>query len=92
MAALALALFALYFALAFGARTVLQKLRIGSSGFRGISGRPGSMEWFGGMLFVCTLGLGLAALVLDLAGLAEPVGALDGSVGHTVASSSTSWV
>jgi hypothetical protein len=44
MAACALALFALYLALAFGARTFLQLRRTGSSGFKGISGHPGSAE------------------------------------------------
>ena len=39
MAALALALFVLYIALAFGARAFLQLRRTGSTGFRGISGR-----------------------------------------------------
>jgi hypothetical protein len=40
MASLALALFVLCLALAVGARTLLQKRWTGSSGFRGISGRP----------------------------------------------------
>lgn len=84
MAALALALFALYFALAFGARTVLQKLKTGSSGFRGISGRPGSVEWFGGALFAGAIVAGLAAPLLDLTGAVEPMGALDGWFGHTL--------
>ncbi len=80
MAGIALALFALYLALAFGARTALQLRRTGSTGFRGISGRPGSAEWLGGVLFVFALGLGLAAPVLGLAGAVEPVGVLDGGV------------
>ena len=82
MARLALALFILYLALAVGARMALQKRRTGSSGFRGISGRPGSVEWFGRLLFACVLGPGLAAPVLDLAGVVEPVAALDGRAGH----------
>jgi hypothetical protein len=41
MAAYALALYVLYPALAFGARTVLRLRRTGSSGLKGISGRPG---------------------------------------------------
>lgn len=84
MAGLALALLVLYFALAFGARTVLQKLRTGSTGFRGISGRPGSTEWFGGVLFACALGLAVAAPVLALAGVAEPLDLLDGRAGHAL--------
>ena len=84
MAGLALALFVLYLALAVGARTLLQKRRTGSSGFRGISGSPGSVGWFGGVLSAGVFGPGLAAPVLDLAGATEPVGFLDGPVGHTV--------
>lgn len=84
VAALALALLALYFALAFGARAILQLRRTGSSGFKGIGGRPGSVEWFGGALFVCALGLGLAGPVLDLVGAVEPVGLLDGRAGHAL--------
>ncbi len=57
MAAYALALYVLYLALAFGARTVLQLRRTGSSGVKGISGRPGSAEWTGGVLFVFAFGL-----------------------------------
>lgn len=82
MAGLALALYVLYFALAFGTRTVLQKLRTGSSGIRGISGRPGSVEWVGGVLFACGLGLGLAAPVLDLAETVKPVSVLDRPISH----------
>ena len=78
MAAYALALFAVYLALAFGARTVLQLRRTGSSGFKGISGRPGSAEWVGGVLFVFAFLLGLAAPVLDLLGVVEPIAFLGG--------------
>lgn len=84
MAILALALFALYFALAFGVRTALQKLRTGSSGFRGLSGSPGSVEWFGGVLFVCAVVAAFAAPLLNLAGVVEPVAVLDGSSGHAL--------
>ena len=84
MAGLALALFVLYVALAFGARTALQKLRTGSSGFKGVSGRPGSAEWFGGALFACALGLGFGAPVAVLTDALEPVAALDGPVGHAL--------
>lgn len=42
------------------------------------------MEWFGGVLFACALGLGLAAPVLALVGAVEPVGALDGRASHAL--------
>jgi protein-S-isoprenylcysteine O-methyltransferase Ste14 len=78
MAAYTLALFALYLALAFGARTFLQLRRTGSSGFKGISGHPGSAEWVEGVLFVFAFGLGLAAPVLDLLGVIETIAFLGG--------------
>jgi hypothetical protein len=73
VAVLSLVLFGLYLALAFGARTVLHLRQTGSSGFKGISGRPGSAEWTGGALFAVALGLGLAAPVLDLLGVIDPL-------------------
>ena len=82
MAWVALGLYVAYLALAFGLRTALQLRRTGSSGFRGLSGRPGSAEWSGGVLFVVALLLGLAAPVLALLEVVEPVAALDGPVAH----------
>ena len=66
---LALALFTIYLALAFGVRTLTQLRRTGSSGFKGISGRPGSVEWLGGVLFATSLALHFAAPLLDLTGV-----------------------
>jgi protein-S-isoprenylcysteine O-methyltransferase Ste14 len=83
-AVIALALYVIYLTLAFGLRTWLQWRRTGSSGFAGISGRPGSLEWTGGVLFVVALALGFAAPLLDLAGRLEPIGALDGAVAQAV--------
>ena len=77
MAWVALGCFALYFGLAFGLRTFVQLRRTGSSGFRGLSGRSGPAEWTGGVLFVVALFAGLAAPVLDLAGVLDRVAALD---------------
>jgi protein-S-isoprenylcysteine O-methyltransferase Ste14 len=82
MAELALACFALYLALAFGLRTALQLRRTGSTGFRGVGGRPGSAEWWGGVLFVVALLAGVAAPLLDIAGALEPIAALDGTIGQ----------
>jgi protein-S-isoprenylcysteine O-methyltransferase Ste14 len=84
MAWLALGLYVLYLGLAFGLRTVVQVKRTGSSGFKGISGTPGSAEWLGGVLFALALILGFAAPVLDLVGALDPIEALDGQVGHVV--------
>jgi protein-S-isoprenylcysteine O-methyltransferase Ste14 len=79
---LALALYVLYLGLAFGLRTVAQIRATGSSGFSGISGRPGSAEWVGGVLFVVALVLGVLAPILDLAGVLHPIDALNGEIGH----------
>lgn len=84
MPELALALFGLYFALAFGLRSVVQRHRTGSTGFKGISGRPGSAEWSGGVLFLVAIVLGVLAPALDLASALEPVAVLDSSLGHAV--------
>ncbi|WP_433294592.1 methyltransferase family protein [Pseudonocardia sp. CA-142604] len=69
----ALLLYVAGLVLAFGARSWLQIRRTGTSGFRGISGRPGSPAWWGGVLFPIALVLGLAAPVLVLTGITAPV-------------------
>lgn len=79
---LALVLYAIYLGSAFLARTELHHRRTGSTGFHGISGHPGSAEWFGGVLFVLALNLGVAAPIFDLAGDLQPISALDGWLGH----------
>lgn len=72
----ALALYAVYMALAFGWRSLRQRRATGSSGFRGISGPPLSLPWIGGVLFVLAILLGVAAPIAELAAwlgpLAEP--------------------
>lgn len=82
MAGWALLFYALFLVLGFGVRTAVHLRRTGSSGFKGISGRPGSAEWTGGVLFAVAIVLGLAAPLLDLAGVLDPIGALDGELGH----------
>lgn len=68
---LALVLWGVYLVLAFGVRVALQLRRTGRTGVVGISGRPGSLEWVGGVLFV-------VALLMAFAGVfQEPIGALD---------------
>jgi len=74
---LALGLYAAYMALAFGLRTWVQLRRTGESGFKGISGRLGSLEWIAGVLFVVALAVGVAAPVLDVTDALEPLDALD---------------
>jgi protein-S-isoprenylcysteine O-methyltransferase Ste14 len=76
MGGLALALYALYLALALGLRLALHRRRTGSSGFKGISGRPGSAEWTGGVLFVLGWAVGIAGCLFD------PLSALDTPAVH----------
>lgn len=77
MAGWALIFLGVYLTMTFLLRSIVQKLRTGSTGFRGISGTPGSTEWLGGVLFVVALALGALAPILDLAGVLDPIGVLD---------------
>ncbi|WP_438028711.1 methyltransferase family protein [Sorangium sp. So ce233] len=70
---IALVLFLVYCALAFGWRSLRQLRATGSTGFRGISGPPGSMEWTGGVLFVIALALAVVAPIAELAGWIAPL-------------------
>jgi len=76
MAALALILFVVYMLAGFVLRTVLQLRRTGDSGFRGLSGTPGSARWWAGVLFAAALIAGLLGPVVALAGL-DPIAVLD---------------
>jgi len=80
--ALALVLYLVYLALAFGLRTLIQLRHTGSSGFHGLGGRPGSAEWIAGVGFAVALLLGAAAPLLALLGAVEPIAALDTSAAH----------
>jgi protein-S-isoprenylcysteine O-methyltransferase Ste14 len=66
--ALALGLYLAGLVAAFGVRSWIHRRRTGSSGFRGVSGAPGSPEWWGGALFAAALVLGAAGPVLALTG------------------------
>ena len=78
MTVVALVVYLVGLALAFGARTWLQIRRTGSSGFHGISGTPGSLRWWAGALFVLALVLGALALVLALIDVVPAPDGLDG--------------
>jgi protein-S-isoprenylcysteine O-methyltransferase Ste14 len=82
MPAVALALYVVYMALTFGLRTLIQLRRTGSSGFHGIGGRPGSVEWLAGVGFTVAVVFGAAAPPLALLGLVEPLAALDVAALH----------
>ncbi|MHA6631461.1 methyltransferase family protein [Pseudonocardia sichuanensis] len=76
----ALAVYLLGVALAFGLRTWQQIRTTGTSGYRGVSGRPGSVSWWGGILFPVALVLGLAGPVLALTGTTRHVAPLSHAV------------
>jgi protein-S-isoprenylcysteine O-methyltransferase Ste14 len=73
----ALVILVVFLLLAFGMRSWIQWRRTGSSGFRGISGAPGSAEWFGGLLFVLALGAAASAPVAHLLDALTPAPWLD---------------
>lgn len=76
MPTIALILFAVFAALGFGWRSWEQHRRTGSTGFKGISGQLGSVDWLAGVGFVVALIGAVAAPLLQLAGVIAPVPAL----------------
>lgn len=68
--------FALFALLAFGLRSLVHYRRTGTSGFVGLSGRPGSAEWWGGVLFALALAAAVAAPLLQLAGVVSAAAGL----------------
>jgi protein-S-isoprenylcysteine O-methyltransferase Ste14 len=57
-----------FYAVAFGLRTYRHLRETGSTGFHGLSGRPGSAEWWGGALFIAGVVLSLLAPIAGLLG------------------------
>lgn len=76
MPIVALALFAVFALLGFGWRSWEQRRRTGSTGFRGITGRPGSLEWFAGAGFIVAEGVAVFGPILQLLGVVSPLGFL----------------
>ncbi len=81
MPALALAFLAVYGLLAFGVRMVAHVRRTGSTGFKGLRGASG-LEWTGGLLLVSAVVLCVMGAALQLAGILNPLAALDGDVAN----------
>ena len=84
MATLALILYLVYLALAFGLRTLIQLRRTGSTGFHGLAGSPGSAEGIAGIGFTVALLIGAAAPLLALLDVVEPIAAFDTTAAHVV--------
>jgi protein-S-isoprenylcysteine O-methyltransferase Ste14 len=84
MAWLALALYLLYLALAFGLRSWLQWRRTGDAGFRFGGLRASGAERAGALLFVLSLALGLAGPVVELLGALPALEALRAPLAGTL--------
>jgi len=82
MGEVALGCYAVYGGLALGLRSVIQVRRTGSTGFKGVSGSPGSLEWYAGILFGVAVVIGVLAPVLDVTDTLEPIAAIDGPGAH----------
>lgn len=68
MSVVALVLYVAAVIVLFGVRSWVQHHRTGSTGFRGISGSPADAGWWGGVLFIAAIGLGLAGPLLAVTG------------------------
>ena len=68
MSAVALVLYVVALVVLFGVRSWVQHRRTGSTGFRGISGTPREAGWWGGVLFIAAIALGLAGPLLAVTG------------------------
>lgn len=73
MAVTALILYLIFAVLGFGWRSWVQYRQTGSTGFRGINGRPGSLEWSAGVGFIVSIIAGVAAPMLQYLGLTAPI-------------------
>ncbi len=75
-------LWGLYGALAVALPIALQLRRTGGTGLKGVSGKPGSIEWLAGVGMVVAIVLGVTAAVLAASGDVEAVDALDSAGLH----------
>jgi protein-S-isoprenylcysteine O-methyltransferase Ste14 len=82
VADVALACWSAFGLLAFVLPVALQLRRTGSTGLKGPSGAPGSIEWLAGAGLVAAIALGVAAPLLAASDWVEPIGSLDRTVVH----------
>lgn len=75
MVVLALVVYGVWMIVAFGIRTLVQFRLTGDGGWRGVSGRFASAEWFAGVSFSVALVVGLLGPVAALAGMNPFTGA-----------------
>lgn len=69
MSAVALVLYVVALVVLFGVRSWMQRRKTGHTGFHGISGTPADAGWWGGVLFVVAMVLGLAGPLLAVTGV-----------------------
>ena len=69
MSTVALVLYTVALVVVFGLRSWVQHRRTGSAGFRGFSGTPADAGWWGGVLFIAAILLGLAGPLLAVTGV-----------------------
>ena len=79
MALVALLVYVAFLLVTFGGKSITMKRRIGSTGFHGMSEEEGPVERFAGILIILGSIGALVAPVLQLTGVTEPFGALDGT-------------
>lgn len=84
MAVAALILYLIFAVLGFGWRSWTQYRRSGSTGFRGIHGQPGSLEWLAGVGFIVAVTVGVVAPAAQLLGILTPIADLDAPWIHTL--------
>lgn len=77
MHATALIFYLIFAVLGFGWRSWTQYRHTGSTGFRGIHGRPGSLQWLAGVGFIAAILAGAAAPLLQLLDILTPMAVLD---------------
>jgi protein-S-isoprenylcysteine O-methyltransferase Ste14 len=99
----ALVLWGLYGLLALALPAALQLARSGTTGLRGLSGKPGSVEWFAGVGFIVAMGLAISSpFVFEASGAdrldgfdtdaVNAAGILLYAVGLTVTVGSQQWM
>ena len=84
MATLALWLWLVLGVVTLGLRVALHLRRTGETGMRGVSGRPGSIEWLAGVGFFGAIVVGVSAPLLALSDSVNPIGAIDTTFVHVL--------
>jgi protein-S-isoprenylcysteine O-methyltransferase Ste14 len=84
MAIAAIVLYAVLVLLTFGVRVAIQLRLTGSTGLHGLSPDAGLHEQAAGVLFVLGGAICVAAPILSLADVVEPIDAVDGAAGHAI--------